>query len=173
MAKMRPVKCLYCGEMFDRTITDFVQVTKLRYAHKICYDKHISDLSQEEKDITALHNYIKTLFNIESLTPRITKQIQTYHENNNYTYSGILKSLVYFYQIKGNDISKANGGIGIVPYIYEEARTYYTAIWMAQQQNLAKPIQQYKPNTIQVEIPPPIRKEKKKKYFSFLDEGED
>lgn len=171
--KLPPVKCLYCGKTFSREVEEYVQVNKLRYAHKICYDQHMADISQEEKDLIALNNYIKKLFNITSITPRIHKQIEDYHNEKNYTYSGILKSLIYFFQIKGNSIEKANGGIGIVPYVYEDARNYYTAIWMAQQQNSAKPIEQYKPTIVEIHIPPPQRKEHKNKRFSFLDEGED
>jgi len=113
------------------------------------------------------------LFNIPSIGIRIQKQIEDYHNNKGYTYSGILKSLTYFFDIKGNSIEKANGGIGIVPYIYEDARNYYTAIWMAQQQNKAKPIEQWQPTIVEVHIPPPVRKEHKHKRFAFLDEGED
>lgn len=104
---------------------------------------------------------------------RIQKQIQSYHDDKNFTYSGILKSLTYFFQVKGNSIEKANGGIGIVPYVYEDARNYYTAIWMAQQQNQNKPIEQWKPEIVEVHIPPPRRKKQKNTRFSFLDEGED
>ena len=39
----------------------------------------------------------------------------------NFSYSGILRTLIYFYDIRGNTIEASNGGIGIVPYVYEEA----------------------------------------------------
>ncbi len=171
--KLSPVKCLYCGKTFNRELEEYVQVNKVRYAHKVCYDQHTASITQEERDLMALKNYIKKLFNVETISPRIHKQIEDYHNNRNYTYSGILKSLTYFFQIKGNSIEKANGGIGIVPYVYEDARNYYTAIWMAQQQNISKPIEQYQPKIVEIHIPPPVRKEHKVKQFSFLDEGED
>ena len=46
--KLPPVKCLYCGKTFSREVEEYVQVNKLRYAHKICYDQHMADISQEE-----------------------------------------------------------------------------------------------------------------------------
>lgn len=171
--KTAPVKCLYCGQTFSRDLEEYVQVNSRRYAHKICYDRHNSELSQEQRDLEALNTYIKKLFNIDTLGVRIQKQIQSYHDDKNFTYSGILKSLTYFFQVKGNSIDKANGGIGIVPYVYEDARNYYTAIWMAQQQNQSKPIEQWKPEIVEVHIPPPKRKKQKNTRFSFLDEGED
>ena len=42
-----------------------------------------------------------------------------------YTYYGMKRALEYFYVIKGNDISKANNSIGIIPYVYEEAEAWY------------------------------------------------
>jgi starvation-inducible outer membrane lipoprotein len=80
------------------------------------------------------------------------------------------KALAYFYEVKKNSTEKANGGIGIIPYVYNNAYNYYYNIWMANQTNNAKPIEQYQPQERVIKIPPPKRVEKKKKLFSFLDE---
>lgn len=170
--KLGLVKCPYCGKTFDRNLEEFVQINSRRFAHKICYDQHESHLTQEQKDLETLQNFIKKLFNTDTISVRIKKQIEDYHNNKNYTYSGIYKSLVYFYQVKGNSIEKANGGIGIVPYVYEDARNYYTAIWEAQQRSQAKPIEQWKPKIVEIHIPPPVSKPMKSSRFSFLDEEE-
>ena len=74
---------------------------------------------------------------------------------------------------KGDEyIDKANGGIGIVPYVYEDARNYYTAIFAAQERSQAKPIEQWQPKVIEVHIPPPVSKPIKSSRFAFLDEEE-
>ena len=168
--RLPQVKCPYCDKYFYRDMEEFVQINKTRYAHKACYDRHNAELSQEERDLNVLKDFIKKLFNIDSLTEKINRQIKDYHENKKYTYSGMYKSLVWFYQIKGHPIDKANGGIGIIPYVYEDARNYYTAMFIAQQQNQAKPIEQYKPTVIEIHIPPPVRKPMRTHKFSFLDE---
>ena len=54
---------------------------------------------------------------------------------NNYTYSGILKTLKYWFEIKKGDLEKANGGIGIVPYVYDDAFLYWRGIWEAREKN--------------------------------------
>jgi hypothetical protein len=41
------------------------------------------------------------------------------------TVKGIFFALKYFYEIKGGDWNKGHGGIGIVPFIYNEACTYW------------------------------------------------
>lgn len=164
------VKCFYCGATFDASKEPFVMARANRYAHKECAEKHQATLTEEEKAKKALEDYIKQLLNISSLTPKIKKQIEKFVKEENYSYSGIHRSLIYFYEIKKNSVDKANGGIGIVPYVYQEAYNYYYNIWVAQQSNETKNIEEYKPNEIIITIPPPQRKIKKRKLFKFLDE---
>lgn len=163
------VKCLYCEKKFDRDKMPYIQVGR-RYAHKECSMTAEERKTQEEQDKQDLDNYIIQLLKIDYIDARIRKQIKTYIEENNYTYSGIKKALIYFYEVKGNSIEKANGGIGIVPFIYKDAFNYYYALWQAQQQNKDKVIVDYQPKVIEVVIPRPQRKVKQRKLFTFLDE---
>lgn len=110
------------------------------------------------------------LFKITALDARIRKQINQYITDYDYTYSGMHKALVYFFEIKGNSIEKANGGIGIVPYVYRQAYEYYYALWVAQQKNEDKIVEEYVPVIKEIRIPRPQRKIKQKKCFAFLDE---
>ena len=125
---------------------------------------------KEEQDKLELENYILQLFKTDFIDARIRKQIKQYREEYNYTYSGIRKALVYFYEIKGNSIEKANGGIGIVPYVYQHAYNYYLALWQAQQKNQDKVLVDYVPQVKEIVIPRPQRKVKKRDLFTFLDE---
>jgi hypothetical protein len=106
------------------------------------------------------------------ITPKVRKQMNTYIEEYGFTYSGMRKALIYFYEVKKNDASKANGGIGIIPYCYKQARDYYYALWLAQQRNENKVIQDYVPKVRVVKIPPPQIKVKKMKHFNFFEEEE-
>ena len=125
--------------------------------------------SQDIKDKEALEKYIMKMFNETYVNARVRKQINTYIADYNYTYSGILKALIYFFEIKGNSIDKANGGIGIVPYVYKDAYNYYYNLWLANQKNNDKIIEEYVPIIKEVRIPVPQRKIKKRNLFSFLD----
>ena len=127
-------------------------------------------ISQLEKDKNALEEYIMKLFNISYIDPKVRKQIKQFVDEYHYTYSGIHKALIYHYEIKSGDLSKANGGIGIVPYVYQNAYRYYYALWEAQQKNEHKIIQEYVPKVKEIVIPIPQRQVKKRKLFSFLDE---
>jgi hypothetical protein len=150
----------------------YIQVGR-RYAHKECSLTAEERKTQEEQDKQDLDNYIIQLLKIDYIDARIRKQIKTYIEEHNYTYSGIKKALIYFYEVKGNSIEKANGGIGIVPFIYKDAFNYYYALWQAQQQNKDKVIVDYQPKVIEVVIPRPQRKVKQRQLFTFLDEESD
>lgn len=167
------VKCLYCGKNFDANEELFVKVGR-RYAHTTCAEEYEAIKTKEEKDKEELEKYILNLLKEEKISVKVRRQIKTYIEENNYTYSGILKALIYFYEIKGNPIDKANGGIGIVPYVYNDAFNYYYELWLANQKNEHKLIEQYVPQIEEVRIPVPQRKEKRRKLFSFLDsEGDE
>lgn len=165
------VICPYCQEKFDRDTVPNIKI-KNRYAHTACHEAHENELSQIDKDKRDLEEYIKRLLDEDYISPRVRKQINTFLEQYNYTYSGILKALIYFYEVKGNDPAKANHGIGIVPYCYRDAYNYYYALWLANEQNKDKKLEDYKPVVIEVRIPSPKRESNKRKFFTFLDEEE-
>ena len=166
------VTCIYCKQKFDRDKVDTYQVSARRYAHIECHKNAEQNKTQEEKDYEALEKYIMNLLEEPYLNPRVKKQIKEYKENYNYSYSGMLKALVWFYEVKGNSIEKSNGGIDIVPYIYKDAFNYYYLLWQAQQKNEHKVIKEYVPTVKEIVIPTPKPRIKKRNLFSFLDEEE-
>lgn len=130
-------------------------------------------MNKEDLDKMKLEQYINKLFHTDYVDPRIQKQIKNYIKEYNFTYSGILKSLVYFYEVKQNPVEKSNDGIGIVPWVYKQAFNYYYAIWLAQQKNTDKTVENYIPKETEIVIPRPKPKPHKKHLFSFLDDKED
>lgn len=166
------VKCLYCGKQFDASITPFVKPTERRYAHASCAKTAEENKTQEEKDKQELENYIKQLFGISSITPKIKKQIELYRKQNEYTYSGMLKTLKYFYEVKHNSIEKANGGIGIIPWVYRDAFDYWRAIWEAKERNELIDMNKYLLPGREIHISPPERQPMKhmRKLFTFLED---
>lgn len=167
------VSCIYCKKTFDKTKEEFKLFSNGKYAHKSCFDlEQNRELTDKEK----LEQYIMKLFNTDYVYARIQKQIKEFMDKYGYTYSGIHKALIYYYEVKGNSIEKANGGIGIIPYIYQNAFNYYYSIWEAQQkqENIsdAKSLEAYIPKVIKITIPVPQRQERTRKLFSFLDEEE-
>lgn len=166
------VTCVYCKLRFDRDKEPTTQISARRYAHEECAKKHQKEKTQEEKDLEDLENYIMKLFNEPYVNAKVRKQIKDYRKEYNYTYSGMLKTLIWFYEIKGNSIDKANGGIGIIPFVYKNACDYYYSLYIAKLSNESKNIKEYKPKIKEIEIISPAVKIKKPKLFNLDDDVE-
>jgi hypothetical protein len=137
--------CPKCGIRFNREAIQAVKIGARRYGHATCYPDNTDFVPLPEKktkevdpDLKALNDYIYHLFGDKTNWAMVKRQIKTYTKENNYSLSGILKSLIYFFEIKNNSIDKANNAIGIVPYCYQDAKEYYYGLWVAQQQNQNK-----------------------------------
>ena len=166
------VICPYCNQRFDRDKEAFVMASARRYAHPACAKKHDEEKSQEQRDLEALEKYIMQLFDEPYVNAKAKRQINEFKKNYNYTYSGMLKSLIFWFEIKGNSIEKANGGIGIIPFIYQQAHDYYYSLYLAKLANQEKNIEEYKPKVKHIEIYAPINEPKKIKLFNLDDEEE-
>ncbi len=132
------VKCLYCGERFDALPQEqdivWMKPRSNRYAHVKCAKEKESSKTQEEKDFEDLYNYVKTEQGANFNFVQFKKIIESWKKEYSYTYSGILKSLLYFYEVKGNSKEKfRSGSIGIVPFCYTQAYNYYYELYMASQ----------------------------------------
>lgn len=168
MAK-HEVKCAICGEVFDLNKIQGVRHGARRYAHQSCYPAgEIVPLPQVDNDLQALNDYIAKIYGEKANYPLIKKQIKKFQEQG-FTLSGILKSLIYFYDVKGNSIEKSNGGIGICEYVYQDAYNYYLSLFLAKQANEQVEPLEHKVREVTIKPPKPI---KKKKLFKFLEEDE-
>lgn len=165
------VKCPKCGETFDRDIIQAVRINGRRYGHAKCYQDNNNFVPLVEKKISEeqkIKNYAKSILKEQYVAARVNKQIKDFLAEG-YTASGILKTLIYWYEIKHNDISKAMGGIGIVPYVYKQALDYYYNLYLAEMANIDKDIDEYRPKEIFISIDLP-KKEKELKLWEDEDE---
>lgn len=172
------VKCSVCGEVFNRDMVQAVKAGTRRYAHQTCKpDGELVPLpppkkkedSVEDEDLKKLKSYIEQLYGANVRWPLVMKQIQQYKKEYKYTYSGMLKSLIWFYEVKGNHVELSKG-IGIIPYAYQDAYNYYYSLFVAQSQNEKKDFQQITSKVREITIKPPEIK-KKEKFFN--QDGED
>lgn len=116
--KDKKVKCPICGTYNDKEITIY---SDNRHYCKVCY---------ENKKITAedykeLIKYICELFDMEAPDGWILKQIKEYKEQFKYTYKGIKSTLYYFFEVLEGNTPDDGKGIGIVPFVYKEAKQFY------------------------------------------------
>ena len=165
------VKCPKCVFTFDRDIIQAVRINGRRYGHAKCYPDNNNFVPLVEKKISEeqkIKNYAKSILKEQYVAARVNKQIKDFLAEG-YTASGILKTLIYWYEIKHNDISKAMGGIGIVPYVYKQALDYYYNLYLAEMANVDKDIDEYRPKEIFISIDLP-KKEKELKLWEDEDE---
>ena len=167
------VKCPMCGKQFDTNAEQAVRIGARRYGHAACYpdNKDFVQMEQkiEDKDLVALKAYITKIYGDKANWMLINKQIKDFQKQYNYSLSGMLKSLIWFYEVKGNNPDKSNGGIGIIPY---DAYNYYYSLFVAQSQNATiTNIKELTNKIKEVVIPLPAIKEKKR-FFNLDDDEE-
>ena len=167
-----------CGKKFDRDTVQAVKSGARRYAHQSCMpDGEIVPLAETvDPELEKLKDYIKKIYKDKANWALINKQIKDYQAKYNYTISGILKSLVWFYDVKGNDveksIDKSNGGLGIVPFCYNDAYNYYYDLFVAKSRNEGKNVNSITSKVKEITIRPP-QISITKRLFNFLDENDE
>lgn len=107
MAKQPPVICLYCNKKFQREEEEFEHIGR-RYAHKSCcvYNQLIHELMERKCG----NSYSKSKIN--SQISKFTKE--------GYELVDIWETINWWFGIRDEDASKANGGIGIFPHVYPD-----------------------------------------------------
>lgn len=122
LKKERKVKCHNCGAYIDKA--NATCKNKKNYC-STCY----ALIQKESEDYKDLISFICDLFQMKAPSMLILSQIKDYKEKHQFTYRGMKTTLDYFYNIKGNPLELDNRKVttvGIIPYIYEEAKEFYT-----------------------------------------------
>lgn len=117
-------KCPECEYQVDKETQRWVKHSAKTY-HEVCFQK----FEMRKQHRNDLHNYICELYGVSVPNPLILRQIKEYQEVNKFTLKGIELALRYFHDIQGNSILDNKDdkiqGIGIVTWIYEEAKSHY------------------------------------------------
>lgn len=123
--KGRKVKCPSCGELNYKE--DAEQVKKRYYCKGECLEEILEEQNKKDRDKddwSELYHYIVELYGHKP-TGMMFKQLGEYRKDPyNYTNKGMYLTLKYFYETKGNRVAD-NTGLGIIPYVYEDAKKNY------------------------------------------------
>lgn len=112
----KEVICQYCKSATNKVSKDDAVRIDNKNFHPKCAKLY--------KDKKELCETICRIFNLKAPGPRNMAYISKFF-NQGMTYRGMNYTLIYFYEIMKKSTDKANEGIGIIPYIYEEAKKYY------------------------------------------------
>lgn len=78
---------------------------------------------EESKQKRSLISYIEELFGEKANAKTYTQIKNLMRDYPYFTYVGLEQSIRFFYEIKENPIT--NQGLGIVPYVYDQAQEYF------------------------------------------------
>ncbi len=118
------VKCPACGKPNEKeTVVNYKK--NGRYYCKECYEALLKKKEEGKSDYNKLYDYILELYK-KPPTKQMLKQIKDYIRDD-MTYYGVMMSLKYFHEYMENPIDDTKG-IGIVPYVYDEAEGYFNKI---------------------------------------------
>ena len=121
----RKVKCPMCNKMNEKEYT--IKISG-RYYCKECGEKRQIEISKNTDGWNELYEYICSLYGIKEPTGMMFKQLKEFRDKPyNYTNTGMLLTLKYFYGTLGNEVLE-DTGLGIIPYCYEQAKKHMTEI---------------------------------------------
>ncbi len=184
------IKCRLCGiedinKKTQQENIDYIRHGKW-YAHKSCYEERERrrgniDIHEDQddnfwKDIS--YDYLRKDLKIPIVPKVFFSQWKNYMESKKPFYSakGIYFALRYFYGVKKGDTSKANGGIGIIPYIYDESKEYWYKVEDEQKGTVAAIEEQMRAAMNREKITIQRKEVQPRKFvvdFSVLDDLED
>ena len=141
--------CRTCKEKIDIRVDEYVMPVRNMYYHKNCYKnwfqikaslpKLLENEEQEDQEgapndkdfwldkIYRIHVYE---YHAELNFKKTEQQLVHYMNTKKYTAKGIYYTVRYMYEVANGDITKNNGGIGLVPYYYSKAVAYYAALYV-------------------------------------------
>lgn len=167
--------CRICKAEIDKEKDDWIRPVRNYYYHKKCYRdwknaNHINDDEYVDLIYDFIARDLKVSYNWHVCEAQRKKFIKEKMTNK-----GILFALKYFYEVKHGNWEKGHGGIGIVPFVYNDSCAYWAARERSSQGTIAEIEHQMRAaaNRESISIK---RKESKTKYqvdFSILDDLED
>jgi len=183
------IKCGWCGILFDTDKLEkekWIQPNPPRgwYYHIDCWNEKqkpgaIKPDTKNKEDEFEIYRQNIFIFIERDLKgtcdyARITQQMKQYKlKNKDWTYKGMFLALKWFYEVKKNDWGKANGALGILPYIYYEGTEYWREQERRSRGITAAIVQQMKERAEKEPIVI-VRKKKEKPKASFrLEDVED
>lgn len=171
------VHCRVCHGEIDRDKEiedkDWTQVSRNYFYHVSCYESwkkqkdDIHSIADEKLWKGAVYDYLKRDLKVELEWHKFNSQWHSFIKKGR-TPKGIYFSVRYFYEVLKGDKDKAQGGIGIVDFIYEDAATY----WCEKEQResgIIKQIEEQMLANANREVKVVHKKQKKKKKISLDD----
>ena len=147
------VKCRLCKKTFDTdklNQDDWIMPSAKYYYHTQCYEdwkvnKNNVKVTGRDTDFwyASLIDYLYRDIKMEVDFQKVASQWKNFNvPSKKMTPKGIYFAVRYYYDVLKGSIGKAQGGIGIVPNIYQEAAEYWTNLEIKKSGTIEQIIQQ-------------------------------
>lgn len=183
------VTCRFCGKKdINRNTQEegvvWCQTSPRFYYHIDCYEKQLAGIEKKrKKEITeeqipdawleSVYYYLQQDLKIVCNYAKLYKEWKRLIQKGR-TPKGIYFALKYFYDVKHGDTSKSGGSIGIVDYIYDEAKNYWENIEIRNNGIVDKLEQEAQKNKIKLSVAKiEYFSNKKKKQAKYTMEDDD
>jgi len=120
----KKVKCPSCNKLNDKENT---QKLDNRYYCIECAEERTKEKAKHMDGWDELYSYICELYDINTLTGMMFKQIKDFRDNYGYKNSGMYLTLKYYYEVLENEV-KEDTGLGIIVYYYERALKHWLEV---------------------------------------------
>lgn len=169
--------CRVCKEEIDKSKDDWIMPTRNQYYHRQCYNNwKKAEFVDDEDYIELIYDYIARDLKVSYDWWVCETQRKRFIRDNKVTNKGILFALKYFYEVKHGDWEKGHGGIGIIPYIYNDSCAYWAARERASQGTVAEIERQMREASMRAKKIVTKKETKPRQFevdFSVLDDLED
>ena len=130
------VKCRLCKEQFDTnkmSSAEWTLIGKRSYYHTSCYNEWVKGKQTVKSDVTdedfwheSMIDYLYRDVKMSMDFAKIDNQWRSFTKpERKMTPKGIYFAVRYYYDILKGNAEKAQGGIGIVPNIYNDSAQYW------------------------------------------------
>lgn len=122
-------ECRFCHIQIDKTKeiegVDWIMPSKNWYYHKTCYDTWKAAPATDEEWKLLIYDFLARDLKVKYNYHLCEAQIAKFWKENKINPKGIYFTLKYFYEIKNNSWEKGHGGLGIVPWVFTDAKNYW------------------------------------------------
>lgn len=165
------VQCRICHYPIDKVKEKegevWIQPSRGQYFHKVCYETWKAAPSTDEDWVDMIFDFLARDMKVSYNYFLCKAQIEKFWKEQKINPKGIYFTLKYFYEVKHNSWEKGHGGLGIVPWVFDDAKAY----WIEQERKkrgfMAAVEQQARERSI-VKI---TRKEKSRDKYNLDDIG--
>ena len=164
-------ECRICKVQIDKTKEkegiDWFMPSKNYYYHISCYNTWKAAPATDDDWISMIYDFLAHDLKVSYNSHMCEAQIKKFWKENKINPKGVYFTLKYFYEIKNNSWDKSHGGLGIIPYVFTDAKSY----WIEQERKKRGFMKELEEQAREKQIIHIVRKERKRERYDLDNIG--